>query len=268
MSAKKTIASEEEERTLNAAPLQKKQSSFLLRTSIKKVEAGKNAPLWLITFTDVMALMLTFFVLLYSMSAVEEDKWEDISSALSSEFTRTYSRPLDSGINDVIQIDRVRSSRALDLKYLYSVLGDILKAEGLNEVTLVPQNDRLVISLPLDTVFEEGTSQVKGTGKRTLFILAGILNRVRNKIEIIGHTAPGEGNGTDWQYSLQRAASLASAFREVGYDRPLTTKGRAQGLYKTLPDTMSGEERLQNVRRVDIVVLNDSGQKPKVLEIK
>ena len=32
-------------------------------------EGGGKVPLWLITFTDVMALMLTFFVLLYAMSS-------------------------------------------------------------------------------------------------------------------------------------------------------------------------------------------------------
>ena len=66
-------------------------SSQLARKE-KRKEQEDEAPLWLITFTDIMALMLTFFVLLYSMSIPEVKKWEELTSSINKGFSKFYSR--------------------------------------------------------------------------------------------------------------------------------------------------------------------------------
>ena len=43
----------------------------------------KSAQMWLLTFTDLVSLMLTFFVMLFSMSNVKLDRWDNVIDSLS-----------------------------------------------------------------------------------------------------------------------------------------------------------------------------------------
>lgn len=64
----------------------------------KKEEAPKGSPAWMATFSDLMNLLLCFFVLLFSMSSVDADKWEQVVNSLSSSFSIFQSG--SSGIQD------------------------------------------------------------------------------------------------------------------------------------------------------------------------
>ncbi len=53
----------------------------------KKEEASKGAPEWMTTFSDLMNLLLTFFILLFSLSSVDAEKWEQVVASFSSNFS-------------------------------------------------------------------------------------------------------------------------------------------------------------------------------------
>ena len=53
----------------------------------KKEEAPKGSPAWMATFSDLMNLLLCFFVLLFSMSSVDEDKFEQLIASLQSQYS-------------------------------------------------------------------------------------------------------------------------------------------------------------------------------------
>ncbi len=53
----------------------------------KKEEAPQGAPAWMATFSDLMNLLLCFFVLLFSMSSVDEDKFEQLIASLQSQYS-------------------------------------------------------------------------------------------------------------------------------------------------------------------------------------
>lgn len=52
----------------------------------KEEEASGGAPAWMATFSDLMNLLLCFFVLLFSMSSVDEEKFEQLVASLSASF--------------------------------------------------------------------------------------------------------------------------------------------------------------------------------------
>ncbi len=52
----------------------------------KNEEAPKGSPAWMATFSDLMNLLLTFFVLLFSMSTVDAEKWEQLVVSFSNNF--------------------------------------------------------------------------------------------------------------------------------------------------------------------------------------
>lgn len=223
-------------------------------------------PLWLITFTDIMALMLTFFVLLYSMSVPVEEKWEDFTSALNKGISRFESPKWYQGPQDTINIDRMDFSRALDLKYLESLVNGIVeKNERLSNVVVIPQRGRLVLSLPSNLLFESGKAEVTAEGQRALFALGGALSRIRNRIEVIGHADPrpiGQSNtefNSNWELSLARATHVGAVLKNVGYGRTILPRGLSSSRYDQLPEDIEEEERLNLSRRVDIVIMEDDG---------
>ena len=54
---------------------------------------GGGAPLWMVTFADLMALMMTFFVLLYSFSSLDETKYKMIVQSMAQGFGAVLTAP-------------------------------------------------------------------------------------------------------------------------------------------------------------------------------
>lgn len=232
-----------------------------IRLRRRREGEGENASgLWLITFTDIMALMLTFFVLMYSMSSPDEDKWKDVSSGLNAEFTsQTSPEWYESGPQE-ISILRLGFSDALNLSYLSTLVsGAIAADERLKSVILTPHPDYLAISLPEDLLFRPGESGISEEGRRALFATGGILSRIRNRIEVVGHAGPppsagsGEKARSGWELSLARAATVAGELEDSGYGRPILIRG----LYAD-----------PRARHVDILIMRDGGKQKSLLEFE
>ncbi len=236
--------------------------------------SSKSAPLWLITFTDVMALMLTFFVLLYAMTIPEVEKWEAISVSLSSKFKDEGSRFYKSGSQDAVSIDKISKSKALDLSYLKVLVTNLLKSKNIENVFIFQNNNRLIISLPSELLFESGQANVNLKGKKALFALGGALSRVKNRIEIVGHTDPKPINKsaglykTNWELSLARSSSVAAILKEVGYNRDITVKGVSSARYDELSEDISMDKRYDLSRRVDIILMDDAGFRAKLYSLQ
>ncbi len=224
-----------------------------------------SVPLWLVTFTDVMALMLTFFVLLYAMSTPSEEGWDDISTSLEGRFTKEYARPFNKGAQDVVSIDQIPQSKALDLGYLKALVTRLLEEKKIKNVLVFQNEDRLIISLPSELLFTSGSAEVKLEGKKALFSMAGALERIRNRLEVIGHTDPTpitSDSGlykTNWDLSLARASGVAAMLRELGYVRDITVRGVSSSRYEDIPKDIEEEKRYDMSRRVDIILMSDEG---------
>jgi chemotaxis protein MotB len=220
--------------------------------------------LWLLTFTDVMALMLTFFVLLYSMAQPDIEKWSEMTAAINSNFSKRYAPKFEAGSIDAINIDRINRPSALDLRYLASIVQQALdRSENTEGILLIAQSDALVISMPNDLFFEAGRAEIGTDGQRALIEIGGALAKIRNAIEIVGHADPrplsaASEYGSNWQLSLDRALSVAGVLENVGYNKPVTVRGMSSTRFMDLPDDLPESERLNLSRRVDIVILKNA----------
>ena len=262
------------------------QGQALGFSSFARVSHGKAAgsereyvPLWLITFTDVMALMLTFFVLLYSMAVPQEEEWSHMTAALNTEFSKFYSEKWEEGPQDSINIEKLDFSAALDLEYLQALMTQLVEGERiLKDIVLIPQDDRLIVSLPSDLLFDVGKADIRDKGRKALFALGGALSRMKNRIEVIGHSDPRpipEKSGDDssafssnWDLSLARALRAAAVLETVGYRRPIVVRGLSSARYEELPSDMEESKRLDLARRVDIVIMSDDGSRRLLLEME
>ena len=237
-----------------------------------------NAFLWLTTFTDVMALMLTFFVLLFAMSEPEQKTFSEMTSALQQEFNRFYGAPLNAAPEESVNIARIDFDQALDIRYLQALIQSVVDRtpELKGQVLLIPQHDSLIISLPEQLLFNTGGATVKDDGGRVLFKLAGTLARIKNKINLVGHADPraidsavaqaGQTRFTsNWDLSLARAASVAAILDNVGYTYPVTIMGASSGRYDDIGTSLNEERRLGLSRRVDIVIMDYDWEKDRVV---
>lgn len=227
-------------------------------------EGEEEIPLWLITFGDCIALMLTFFVMLYAMSTPSQEQWERMTSTMTMEFGEYFTKKWSAGFQDTISIDTIDSTTALKLSYLKALLDGVVEEnERLADVSITQQKDRLVISLPNDLLFETGQDEVESRGQRAIYVLGDLLSRIRNKIEVIGHADPRPVSSdkfkSNWHLSLARAASVAGVIKNAGYTRDVTIRGLSDARYSELPENMDEGQRLALSRRVDIVILKGDG---------
>ncbi len=234
-------------------------------------DTPKGSAIWLVSFTDVMALMLTFFVMLFAMSEPEKEQWSDIMLSLQSELNSNYGPAFNQGANETINLSKINLDRALDIGYLNLLIKGIVEEnEILNEAVISQAEDHLVISLPDSLLFNSGQAEPVDGGLRALYALGGALTRIKNKIEIVGHADPrpiGERNenfSNNWELSLARALNVASVMENVGYDKEITVRGLSDGRYKDIVSNIPEEQKLNLSRRVDIVVMNHDGRKDDI----
>lgn len=217
---------------------------------------------WLITFADLFCVLLAFFALLFSMSAVETGKWKKLTQAFAYNAERSMStvalpdtKAKDSG--------GIKSAPALDLGYL----GTVLEAQGktnllLQNATIYLAGERLVISLPADLLFAAESASLDSRGASALFDLAGVLRNVANDVEVVGHSDPtpvSNAYPTNWDLSLARAVAVAGELKRAGFGRDIAAFGVADSHFTELPENLPIARRLELARRVDILLTPSQG---------
>ena len=212
---------------------------------------------WLLTFTDLAALMLTFFVLLFSMSSIETSQWQNLVDSLRPQMqsVQQVTVALPQSEKSAEAVDRVPGT---DLDSLAAVLKEQMEGSAvLSQVRVVKDGDRLVISVPGDLLFAPGSVELGAAGEKAAFTLGGVLRSLRNVIEVAGHADPAPVGSTypsNWELSLARAAVLSGLLSKAGYRGDILVRGYGDGHYQEIDPALAPEERNARARRVDIIV--------------
>lgn len=214
-----------------------------------------SAP-WLITMTDIMALMLCFFVLIYAMGdfKIEGRESEGEIQEIGEEAT--------AALSNLAALPRSRFDKGYDLQYLAGLFEAQQKSvPELKNMSINIVNDRLVLSFPTSFLFAKNKANINETAQKTLQVLAGSVGAIKNTIQIVGHADKTavrnvEGNA-NWSLSLMRAVSVAQALKNAGYEKKIVTQGRGDSMASGLAGTQQERDR-----RVDIIILPYDFAKP------
>jgi len=124
----------------------------------KQDDPPKGSPAWMATFSDLMNLLLCFFVLLFSMSSVDANKWEEVVASMTSAFSVFSDGSISIGDGNLIGMGTTQLS---NLDEYYSSLGQSAVEKG-DDIKDKPGNE------PGDKVGEEGntTDPEAGEGKK------------------------------------------------------------------------------------------------------
>lgn len=188
---------------------------------------------WLVTFTDLISLMLAFFVMLFAMSGVKVELWEATVSSLTSTLRPApVATPPPS--EDESVSTRAADPPAIDLDYLAAVMGGMRDdAPALADSRLSRITDGLIVTTDVDRLFLHGRAELSPAALDTLAVVVGVLrnigNRIGVRVEAGGARAATLGHRPAFALALARSAAVANALREAGYDRSVVAYGVGGG---------------------------------------
>ncbi len=225
---------------------------------------GTISKAWMVIFSDLISLMLTFFVLLFSMSNMNLDNWNQITDTLSRSLSPSIAKEEPALKSSEFNISTILREDATDLDYLSGVMIELLsKDEVLNGSRVLRLDDRMVVALPSDVLFEESGAILTESAKTAVFKLSGVLRNVNNQIGVNGHSDPAKPDQSDfdsnWELSIARATAVSNLLRQSGVNQVIAAFGFSDSRYDELPD-LPDEERATMARRVDIVVFPTGGE--------
>jgi len=232
----------------------------------KAAEDSSDPTAWMVTFGDLLMLLLTFFVMLLTMRSLD-------TAAIKAIFT-----PIGKGggIGALLFPESKQTSGILEstgaqdamLIVSYAMLKEVMKTGETADVNdewgsvesnyeLYENQEGYVISLKADVLFESGQADIKPQMYPTLDRVAYILNSVTNDIMITGHTdkiTPGRSRfSSNWELSLFRALSVHGYFINVKEMDPKRFSTGGAGSVKPITSGETFFERKKN-RRVEIIL--------------
>jgi len=179
---------------------------------------------WLITIVDLITLLLTFFVLLFSMSKVEPQRFTEV--------VQSYGGAFAPAPDDKSRVPAIKAAAGDDLNYLQAVLkAAFASSPALKDVEFRLTPQYLMLTLPVESLFAPELDKSLAGGfaagaETSVFDLGGVLSNLKNRIAVIG-TAAGAKDEASWSLAIARAQATANALAAAGYDQPVTVLGRA-----------------------------------------
>lgn len=226
----------------------------------------RGSPEYMLTFGDLNSLLLTFFVLLLTMSTFDIVKFQLVLSSFKDsigfmEFGTTISqeRMMTQG-KDTSKL----SSPYPEFKVVMEVkkIMHRLEKQGSMQIKMVERG--IVIQITDEVLFESGKVALKPGSEPMLANIAMFLNNVvpGRQVRIEGHTdnssADGSGYGSNWEISSMRAVSVLESLTKMG-THPQRLSAVGFGPTRPVAGTVyeqSLEQQADN-RRVEIVVLRE-----------
>ena len=222
-------------------------------------EEKSGSPAWMATYGDLVTLLLCFFVLLFSMSTIDNQKFRAIITSMQGSLG-----VLESGIivdTDPIEMDFPGdiSDEVEDFNKLMEEISSFIKESSLDgSVTLILDERGLLIRF-LDTVlFDSGKAEIKEDAKYIIEMISSIIKESGKPIRVEGHTdnVPIRTSKfpSNWELSTSRAVNVLKYIIELNNIEPHIISAAGYGEYRPI-DTNKTAEGKQRNRRVDIVVL-------------
>ncbi len=220
---------------------------------------------WMVTFTDLVALLLAFFVLLFSMSSVDRFKWANLVRSLAGDMESIQAR-VGSKPAEEFQIEHTGPLPGTDLDYLTPVVAQRVAAEpALSAGVVWRAQGRTVVSLPTAMLFAAGETALTRRANPAVYALSRLVQSLDNLVEVHGHSALPDAGAPDsqaWSATLLRASSLADSLIEAGYRGRILARGYGssrQGSFD-IPGASGNNDSLRD--RMDIVIHEVATQGP------
>lgn len=221
---------------------------------------------WLLTYADLITLLMVFFVILYSFSIIDVRKFLALKGSLTQAFEQGVLTGVNTtGLNTTVSgssvQEQITASSSSAQKSVASQLQQIAEASGAGEsVSVREQPQGVTVSLSAGLLFQSGTADLKPGAKALIDQISGALKEIDNPLEIVAYTddiQPEKTNSKfrdNWDVGSARSYSVLRQMVDVDKlpENRLSLGNRGQ--YTPLVPNDSPEHRAAN-RRVDINIV-------------
>ncbi|MFZ5980705.1 MAG: OmpA/MotB family protein [Candidatus Zixiibacteriota bacterium] len=216
----------------------------------------ENLDRWLLTYSDLITLLLAFFIVMYSMSQLDAKRFGKMAEALSGVLR---------GGESVLKNneDNKKTGHGLlnmgNLRMVQKYVEERFKSLGKKNVIETELTERgLVVHIMEQALFNEGSAKLQPKAMEVLDQISDAIKLLPNHIRVEGHTDDRpirtEIYPSNWELSSARATEVVRYFTNDHAVAPDRISALGYGEYRPVMPNNSIENRARN-RRVDIVIL-------------
>jgi chemotaxis protein MotB len=182
----------------------------------KKSSGGEGAPAWMVTYADMVTLLLTFFVLLLSMANMDVSKFKDALGSLKGAFGIF-------GTSARTEVDKpkVISFAPVDDDYvqrLYNKVQVVMSRMKIDrDIDLVKNRGAVILRVKESVLFDPGSRTLKPSAEPVLRKIAYLVRPLPLAVRIEGHTdssPSADPSLSNWDLSVLRAVAALKFFVE------------------------------------------------------
>jgi len=252
-----------------------------------KGKEPESSERWLITYADLITLLMVFFVIMYAMSKVDEVKFMSLSQSLAAALHKPDKIPLSSmgshsllmAANPVDQGNKTKTQTQTQttvgavtvvqdakLDALYRQVQAYINAHNLeNNVSISDLQRGVQITLKDVVLFDSGAAVIRSQAQGILRGLNPFFQQVPNPIVVEGYTDDQPIDTvqfpSNWELSSARAINVVRFLNSLGV-QPQRLSGVGYGQYHNVEPNNSVVHRQEN-RRVNIVILREAAGTPQ-----
>lgn len=242
-----------------------------------------GAPKWMVTFADLMSLLLTLFVMMLTFAQMDVEKYQQLAGSMKEAFGIQYLKKLagiiemdggPAGISTKSKVPKVvqtlefgdiigeeekeEAARPVKPENLASSVEKAMAEQISRETANVQEKDgAVIVRFPGKFAFPSGTESLTSDFLIALNNLAVIIEKSAGEIVIAGHTDDRpihtERFRSNWDLSTARANSVVHYLLEYTDIDPARLAVKGYGDSRPLAENDSEENRALN-RRVEIII--------------
>lgn len=246
----------------------------MISPPVRKTPCTRGAPAWMVTFADMMTLLLCLFALLLSFAVIDAEKYRIIAQSMKVALggdgvlmqhrsivppAQEQPAPPEAKKSDNPDKERTVVPNPAERRAAAHAerLRALLKTEIEEQKLHIEQRaTKIIIRLEEKASFPSGSADLEVDFSPVLAKLADAAHEVPGNIIITGHTDDRPISGarfrSNWELSAARAATVVEAMIRLGQVEPSRLEARGMAEHAPLAPNDSDQNRAQN-RRVEIM---------------
>lgn len=220
-----------------------------------------NSERWLLTYADLITLLVAFFVIMYGMSATDSKKFNQLVGSMQKAFNvDVLQGQSDAGLNEFggPNLIPMSAKERSDFQFITKELETFSESAGIGEELQVSVNkEGIIISLSGNLLFNSGRTQLRMESRDILDKVIQIVSGMPNQVRVEGHTDDIPTNSTlyptNWELSSARALMVVRYMTDFGGLDPARLSAVGYGEFRPIASNLTPEGRGRN-RRVDILI--------------
>jgi chemotaxis protein MotB len=237
---------------------------MMIRSRKQKKDNHDNSDRWLLTYADLITLLLGLFVILYAMSKVDSAKYAKVAQALGGTFGKEEGRSNKQAAKEGVLVGIVSpilqkpiTERDDIEEKLHQALYEDLKS---NLIDVTQDSRGVIVHITEELLFPSGSATLKNSSLSKLDRLGAMLAVLPNDIRVEGHTddVPISTSmfPSNWHLSVARAMNTGGYLMGRHGIKPERVAIVGYSQYQPLLPNTSAENMAKN-RRVDIVIITE-----------